>query len=746
MATSSLPVLATACGSTPIAAPPTPPSEPDAPVPSLPLPPDTARDPVTDTLHGVEITDPYRWLEDVKDPRVSTWVDQQDAHTRTLLELVGGRDRLAKRFTELFYQDSMSPPLRRGARAFFTRRHKDREKSIVYYREGADPTERVLLDPNTWTVDGSTALGNWNPSWDGRYVAYNVKENNADEAVMKVFDVGAGKDTGDVIPGTKYAGAAWTADAKGFYYVHLPEVPADEVDTRPGKAQIRYHALGADPARDPLVFPATGSSESFIGVDVSRDGKWIFVTVQYGWNAVDIYYKRLGAGPALALPTALDLMTGAGEDVKLRIAKTAKALGYTPLFVGKDALASVVAWQGSFYVLTNDGAPRYRIYKVDPKRPTRAAWKEIVPEGESTIEAFEIAGGHLVVSRLVSAASRMELRTLDGKPVRDIALPGIGSVVGVVGNPDDDELYYAFTSFTTPPEVYLTSIAKGDTKLWFEVELPVDTSGMEVEQVFYPSKDGTPISMFIIHKKGLVKDGSHPTLLYGYGGFNQNMTPGFGSSIVVWLEMGGVYAMPNLRGGGEYGEAWHRAGMLDKKQNVFDDFIAAGEYLVAQGYTKPERLAIRGGSNGGLLVGAAMVQRPDLVRPLNCAVPQHDMVRYHLFGSGRTWIPEYGSAEDPALFPAILAYSPYHHVKLGTRYPAMLMVGADSDDRVDPMHARKFTALVQWAVRSVPDAHPIMFRVERQAGHGGGDKVQKTVETYTDQWAFLAWQLDMRIP
>jgi prolyl oligopeptidase len=335
------------------------------------------------------------------------------------------------------------------------------------------------------------------------------------------------------------------------------------------------------------------------------------------------------------------------------------------------------------------------------------------------------------------------VRTLGGKLVREIDLPGVGSVVELVGEPTDDTAYYAFTSFTQPTQTFKTSIKTGKSEIWAKIDLPVDTSRFEVEQVFYPSKDGTRVSMFIVKKKGLVKDGSHPTLLYGYGGFNQNMLPAYASSVAVWLEQGGVYAMPNLRGGGEYGEAWHRDGMLDKKQNVFDDFIAAAEYLIAEGYTSRERLAIRGGSNGGLLVGAAMVQRPELFRAVICAVPLLDMVRYHLFGSGRTWIPEYGSAEDEAQFAALFAYSPYHHVVPGVRYPALLMVGADSDDRVDPMHARKFTALVQAATDGVAGAHPALFRLERNAGHGGADMVKQTVETYADQFAFLAWQLGM---
>jgi len=731
----------TGCGSTPERRPVVP---VETPLPALPTPPGTARVDVTESLHGVTLTDSYRWLENGKDPAVKTWVDAQDAFTRTLLDAVRGRAALEKRFADLFYVDSVSAPWHRGSRYFLSRRHKDKEKAIVYWREGESGDEKVLLDPNTWSADGSTALGDWNPTWDGKLVAYNVKEHNADEAVMHILDVASGKETGDVIPGTKYTTAAWMPDGKSFYYVFLPDGPGISVDERPGRAEIRMHVLGTDPAKDPLVFPATRSAETFIGVDVSRDGHWLFLTVQNGWNSTDVYFKDLRKPDP-----PVQYLQSTDPDARKRVAQNASSLSFTPLIVGIEAVTGVTAYKDRFYALTNDGAPRYRVFQIDPKKPARASWKEIIPEGAGTatgvIDSLQLAGGNVVLQLLENATGRLELRGLDGKLIRPIALPGIGTVTSLVGEPEDDTVYYGFASFTTPNQIYRASIKSGASSLFAKVEVPADTSQVEVEQVTYPSKDGTPISMFVVHKKGIAKDGSHPTLLYGYGGFNQNMTPSFASSAIVWLELGGVYAMPNLRGGGEYGEAWHRAGMLDKKQNVFDDFIAAGEYLIKEGWTTSERLAIRGGSNGGLLVGAVMTQRPDLFKAVICAVPLLDMVRYHLFGSGRTWIPEYGSAEDAEQFKTLYAYSPYQHVARGTRYPALLMMGADSDDRVDPMHARKFAAEVQWAVADVPDARPALFRVERNAGHGGGDMVNQAVESYADQWAFLAWQLGMTI-
>jgi prolyl oligopeptidase len=569
-----------------------------------------------------------------------------------------------------------------------------------------------------------------------------VKRNNADEASLSIMDVATGAKQPYEIDGAKYASPAWTPDSKGFYYVWIPPVGGDvTVDSRPGYAEVRYHELGTSPTDDRPIFPSTGSAKTFLDVDVSRDGHWMFINVQHGWNQTDVWFRDLRRMyKADATPAPAEL--GTAE----RIAWHAERRGFQRLIVGVDALTYVTAWKDKFYALTNDGAPRYRVFKIDPAKPARASWKEIVPESKATIDGLQLAGGHLLLQTLVNASSRLEVRTLDGKLVRPVELPGLGSITATAGEPEDDEAYFSFTSFTQPTETWKTSIKTGKSTVWAKVEIPVDTSRFEVQQVFYTSKDGTRVSMFIVQKKGLVKDGSHPTLLYGYGGFNQNMTPAFASSVAVWLELGGVYAMPNLRGGGEYGEAWHRDGMLDKKQNVFDDFIAAGEYLVREGYTTPDRLAIRGGSNGGLLVGAAMTQRPDLFKAVICAVPLLDMVRYHLFGSGRTWIPEYGSAEDEAQFKTLFAYSPYHHVVDGTRYPALLMMGADSDDRVDPMHARKLIAKVQAAIAKVPDARPALFRLEKNAGHGGGDMVKSAVEQFADQFAFLAWQLGVTLP
>jgi prolyl oligopeptidase len=676
---------------------------------SAPQPATTRREDIVETLHGIEVRDPYRWLEDEKSPEVQAWMNEQDAQARAELAKLPDREAIERRLNELFYYDSISAPGHYKGRYFYTRKHANKEKAVVYWRAGEKGEEKVLFDPNTWSEDGTTGLGGWWPSRDGKLVAYNVKENNADEAVLHIFDVDAGKDLPGVIPGTKYAAVSWLPDGKGFYYTWVPEVSAEvSIADRPGFAEVRLHKIGDDPAKDAQIYPATKNPKTFVNSELSRDGHWLIVTVQHGWNSSDVYFRD-ARKPGAA---------------------------WTPLAVGIDATFDVTPWKDRFYIVTNDSAPRYRLLKVDPTRPDRKAWKEIVPQGDSTLERASVIGDRLALTYLRNASSELEVRDLEGKLVRKVALPGIGTSFGLYGNPDEDTAYYGFTSFTEPSQIFKTSIKTGKSEEWARVKLPFDSSNLVTEQLWYPSKDGTKISMFIIRKKDAVKNGKTPTILYGYGGFNVNVTPGFSSARAYWLEQGGIYAIPNLRGGGEYGEEWHRAGMKLNKQNVFDDFIAAAEAVVKEGWTSPAHLAIQGGSNGGLLVGAAMTQAPDRFRAVICSVPLLDMIRYHLFGSGKTWIPEYGSAEDPAEMKAIAAYSPYKRAIDGgpVRYPALLMDSADHDDRVDPMHARKFVAAIRAA--QAGDA-PVLLRIERNAGHGGADLVKQQVDRAADQFAFL---------
>ncbi|MDB4963339.1 MAG: Prolyl oligopeptidase [Myxococcales bacterium] len=676
--------------------------------PRPPWPP-TRTDAIVDTIHGKTIADPYRWLEDEHSPEVQAWMTAQDEYTRAELAKLPGREQLVARLRELFYYDAISAPAHRKGRYFYTRKHADKEKTIVYWKQGDDGEERVLFDPNQWSADGTKGLGGWWPTDDGKLVAYSVKENNSDETTTKIFDVDAGADLPDTLTGTKYSGASWLPDGSGFYYTYVPPVAGPvTIAERPGFAEVRFHHVGAEQSHDPLVHPPTGSAKTFIGGGVSRDGHWLIVSIQHGWSSTDVVFK----------------------DARNKEAP------WTTLVKGVDAMFNVDVWRDRFYITTNEGAPRYRVFKANPLEPQRSAWIEIIPESASTLQQVDIVGEHLAATYLRNAATEIEVRDLDGRFVRNVELPPLGSCGGISGIPDEDTGYFAYTSFTEPQVIYKTSIASGKVEEWARIALPVDTTELVTEQVFFPSKDGTQISMFVLSKKGTVRDGTNPTILYGYGGFNVNMTPSFASSRAVWLERGGVYAIPNLRGGGEYGEDWHRAGMLLEKQNVFDDFIAAAEYLIAERWTSPAHLAISGGSNGGLLVGATVTQRPDLFKAVICAVPLLDMLRYHLSGSGKTWVPEYGSAEDAAQFAAIYAYSPYRlAVDAGQRaYPAVLFDTADHDDRVDPLHARKLAAVLQ-ATQTA--SAPILLRIERNAGHGGADMVKQQVERVADTLTFL---------
>jgi prolyl oligopeptidase len=687
---------------------------PGAPPPGPARPPETRAEPIADTLFGVAVPDPYRWLEDARSPEVRAWMAAQDGFARRELKKLPRRDALRRRFHQLYYLDSISAPKHRGTRYFYTRTHTDREKAIVYWKEREDGEEQVLLDPHVLSPDSTTALGVWVPTYDGTLVAYALRANNADEATLYVMDVATGRTSDiDVIEGARYAEPSWTPAGDGFYYTYLPTDPAIPVADRPGYAEVRYHRLGSDPRTDPVIHERTGDPETFIGADLSRDGHWLFLAIQHGWNSTDVYYRDARSPDR----------------------------NWKPFAVGRNAIYQVTAWKDRFYVLTNDGAPRWRVLRADPAHPEPEHWQEIVPEAaDAVIENAQIVGQHLVLAYLRDASNQLEIRTLDGARVRSIPLPGIGASGGMAGNPDEDDAYFGFDSFTRPPEIHRTSIRSGETTLWAAVEIPIDPAPYVVEQVRYPSRDGVSISMFLVHRRDMSRDGSTPFLLTGYGGFNVSLLPWFSSSIYPWLEAGGGYAVPNLRGGGEYGEEWHKAGMLHQKQNVFDDFIAAAEYLIESGCTRPERLAISGGSNGGLLVGAAMTQRPDLFRAVVCGAPLLDMVRYHLFGSGKTWIPEYGSAEDEAEFKTLHAYSPYHRVRPGTAYPALLMESPDDDDRVDPMHARKMAAAVQAATAS---GHPVILRIEQNAGHGGADLVRQRVEISADTYAFLMHELGM---
>lgn len=775
--------------------------------PELPAAPGDAAAPGVQLQFGLPVADPYRWLEDEGDPLVQEFVAAQDERARQRLAALPGREELAQRLRSLFYVDAISAPRRYGSRYFYSRTHADKEKAVLYVRDERDGAERVLLDPNLLSPDGSLAVGVWQPSPDGKVVVYAERLNNSDEATLRVLDVDTALAPGgprptEAIAGAKYAHPSFTPDGSAFYYTYLPaaadsprgappsavaedeataavseteaaseiaavaenaEASACEVGVhrtvaglplseaeRPGFAEIRLHRLGTDASTDVLVYPCTGSARVFLQPELSRDGRYLFLYLQHGWSACDVYFCDLHA---------LSRLPWGSSPEALRAA-------FQPLRVGVAARYQVTAWQDRFYIFTNEDAPRGQVFVADPQAPARASWRALLgpdperltaPTGETAdpdaptgtqglvITDVTLVGGALGVHALHRAHSVLLLYELTGELRRQVVLPGLGQSYGFIGNPEDDEFYYHFTSFTQPPQIFRSSGKGGGAELWAQVRLPIATgsdSPFRVEQVVYQSADGTPVTMFLIGHRDRVRDGQTPFLLTGYGGFNISLLPEFSAGLLTFLEHGGACAVPNLRGGGEYGEAWHRAGMLACKQNVFDDFIAAAEYLVAHRHTRPERLAIRGGSNGGLLVGAALTQRPELFRAAVCAVPLLDMLRYHLFGSGQTWIPEYGNPDDEADFHVLAAYSPYHHVARRP-YPAVLMLSAEHDDRVDPMHARKMTALLQERTTS---GHPILLRVERGAGHAGADLVRKTIEQAADVYAFLMHELGMTRP
>ncbi len=674
--------------------------------PPDPGPPATPRADVEEVLHGTVVVDPYRWLEDGTSSDVQAWVAEQHAFARRHLDAFGGRGALAARLSRLFYLDAVSPPYRAGDRLFYTRRQADGEMAVVCWREADGGVEHVLIDPNTLSAGGTTSLGAWVPSNDGKTLAFALHENSADDATLHLIDVASGTPIpGERIEGARYAYPSWTPEGDGFYYTSLPRDGSIPEDQLPGFAEIRFHALGSDPRHDPVVRERTGNAEAFHGVRLSRDGHWLLASVS----------------------------TFAGDDLYYRDLRSA-ASPWLTLVEGVEANFSVQAWEDRFIVVTNQDAPRWRILRFDPARPG-SDWEEIVAEDpEGVLRGATLVGGRLVLTYVREAASTIEIRTLDGAAVHRIDLPSVGSASAVLGAPDQDEAYFEFSSFLYPPGVYRLSVATGEASVWSQVPRPVDPSPFSLEHLRYPSKDGTLIPMFVVHRRDMLRDGATPFLLTGYGGFGVSMEPVFDPSLYPWLEAGGGIAVAGVRGGGEYGEAWHRAGVRERKQNVFDDFIAAADYLVNEGYTAPRRLAIQGGSNGGLLVGAALTQRPELFAAVICADPLLDMVRYHRFGAGRTWISEYGSAEDGDAFGWLYAYSPYHRVRPGVSYPPVLFAASDSDDRVDPLHARKMTAALQEACGG---RAPVLLRIEPHAGHGGADRIRSVVETWTDVYAFL---------
>ena len=685
----------------------------------------TRSEPATETIHGVKVVDPYRWLENGDGEEVRWWTAQQNRLLRQTLDAVPSRKRLADRLWALYGIGAMDAPVPKGkgraTRYFYTRREGQQNQPALYVRQGLRGVDRVLLDVNALAADGTLALDWWYPSEDGRLLAYGISASGSELSTLRVRDVDTGQDRPDVIPWTRACSLAWLPSGRGFYYTRYPapgSVPAGQEEYQ---RHVFLHRLGTVASRDRRIFGEGLSTSAWTTVMLSPDGRWLGIEVADGAAKTELFLidtRKRGA------PSPIPVVTGRPA-----------------LFYLVDML------DDRLYVVSNEDAPRYRLFQVDPRRPERENWKQIIAEGKDTLERVAAVGGKLAALYLKDASSRVRVFSRAGKLEREIKLPGLGTVTELHGRHQGRELFFGFTSFLTPTLVMRHDLGagrgwrRGDLRspvVWQKLASPIDPDAFSVEQVRYPSRDGTLIPMFLVARKGLVRDGRAPALLYGYGGFNVNLTPGFVAGIGPFVERGGVYAVANLRGGGEYGETWHSAGVLGNKQTVFDDFIAAAEFLIRERITSRDRLAITGRSNGGLLVAAVLTQRPDLFRAAICGVPLTDMVRYHRFRIARLWIPEYGSAEDPEQFKFLYAYSPYHHVRDGVAYPATLVFTAESDTRVDPLHARKFVARLQAAQRG---PGPILLRMEGQAGHGAGKPLGKLIEQQADEMAFLFGQL-----
>ncbi|MES2735267.1 MAG: prolyl oligopeptidase family serine peptidase [Verrucomicrobiota bacterium] len=683
-----------------------------------PLPyPETRQDPaVSDDYHGTKVADPYRWLEDDNSEETKAWVTAQNAVTFPYLHKLPKRAELRARLEKLWNYERVGVPFEEGGRWFFNRNTGLQNQSVFYVTEDLEKEPRLLLDPNTLSTDGTTSLTETAPSPDGKFLVYGLSKAGSDWQEFRIKDIATGKDSADVLEWIKFSGASWAKDSRGFYYSRYPQPKEGAALTEANKNQkVYFHQLGTPQSEDRLVYERPDQPDWGLHAYVTDDGHYLTFSVTEGTDPKKrIFYQDLTQPDSKVVELLNDF----------------------------DAAYSFVDNVGPvFYFHTNLDAPRYRVIAIDVTKPERQNWREILPQTEDKLDGVSIVGGQILAEYLKDARSDMRAFDLEGKLIRSIQLPGIGTIGGFNGRRSDTFTHYAFTSFTTPGAIYRYDIATGQSSLYRQPKVDFDGSQYETKQIFATSKDGTRVPMFIVHKKGLKLDGSNATLLYGYGGFNISLTPGFSIGRCVWLEMGGVYVMANLRGGGEYGADWHRAGTKLTKQNVFDDFIACAEHLQKEGYTSPKKLAIMGGSNGGLLVGACMAQRPELFGAALPAVGVMDMLRFHLFTIGWAWKSDYGSSEKADEFKALYAYSPLHSLKPGTRYPATLVTTADHDDRVVPAHSFKFAARLQAC--QTKDGPPVLIRIETSAGHGAGTALKKVIEETADEWAFLHQVLEM---
>ncbi|WP_428683764.1 prolyl oligopeptidase family serine peptidase [Sphingopyxis sp.] len=670
--------------------------------------PETERGNTVDRQFGVDVADPYRWLEDdVRvNPKVAAWVADQNKVTDAYLATLPGRDTFKKRMTELYNYERFGLPRKAGTRYFYTRNDGLQPQSVLYVRDGLKGEGRQLIDPNSWAKDGATALGEWDPSEDGKYLLYSVQDGGTDWRIVRVKDVATGNDTGDEIRWVKFSGLAWAKDGSGFFYSRFPEPKEGQAfQSLNENHAVYFHKLGTPQSADTLIHATPAKPKLNHAAMVTDDGQYLLVVSSEGTD------ERFG----------LTLYPVKGGKPVTLVDDYANNWEY-------------VANEGTrFTFLTNKDAPRARLVSFDIRKP--GVLTQLVAENEATLVGASRVGNRIILSYLGDAKSEAELIGLDGKPISTIRLADIGSAKGFGGNPKDSETFYEFSSYATPTTIYRLDTVTGKSEVFAAPKLTFDPKQYSVEQRFYKSKDGTQVPMFVIMKKGLDRSKGSPTLLYGYGGFNVSMTPGFSPTKLAWMEAGGVFAVANLRGGGEYGKAWHDGGRLDKKQNVFDDFIAAGEYLIAQGIAGEGQLAIEGGSNGGLLVGAVANQRPDLFGAALPAVGVMDMLRFDRFTAGRYWVDDYGYPSKEADFRNLLAYSPYHNVRSGKAYPAILVTTADTDDRVVPGHSFKYTAELQ---HEDIGPKPHLIRIETRAGHGSGKPTDKVIAEAADKYAFAA--------
>ena len=678
----------------------------------------------TDVYFGTTVADPYRWMEDVDSPEVKQWVDAENQVTQSFLSDVPQRAKIHARLMELNDYERFTAPDSTHGRYFYRRNSGLQNQAVLYWQEGPGGDAKVLLDPNTLRTDGTVSLQSASPSDDGKLLAYALAEAGSDLEKIHVKVVATGEDLPDVVDWVKFSGVSWLKDGSGFFYSSfgVPKTDAEKAEALKKAAyfhKVYFHKLGTSQTDDMVVFERTDDKEMTVGAGVSEDGHWLPI------------YQSKGNHNALAVKDLTKPGWQSETAPVIKIAPTDDATYEWVDSVGHDV-----------WIKTNKDAPNGKIVKVDLEHPERSNWKTIVPETRNSLEAATTVHGTLILTYLVDAKSAVELRQLDGELIQKLALPGIGSVAIHGGKKSDEETFFTFTNYTTPPTVYRLDMKTFASTVWKRPKLTFDPTQYETTQVFAPSKDGTKVPLFVTHKRGMALDGTAPTILYGYGGFNISLGPGYSSSRMAWLEMGGVYAEAILRGGGEYGEKWHMAGTKLHKQNVFDDFIGCAEFLIANKYTSAKKLAINGGSNGGLLVGAVELQRPELFGAALAQVGVMDMLRFDKFTIGYAWKSDYGSPSDnEAEFRSNLKFSPVHNVKPGVHYPPTLITTADHDDRVFPAHSFKFAAALQAAAEKTPGAAPALIRVETRAGHGGGMPLSKQMDVTADMYAFLVKEL-----